>query len=710
MMARPLRGFTLTALPALAAALLLTAAACSRSEAPGASPATAPVAAAASPVELLPLPRPDLTAAEAAVREQVAGKQAELDALLSDPQADPGETARAFGSLGRIYIVYEFLDAAEACFENARRLDPDDFRWHYLRGYSARVAGRLQEAAAHLERALALAPEFLPALLRLGDVRLELGEPQPARTLYERALALDPEVAAAHEGLGRAAAALADDALAAERYERALELEPEATALHYPLAQAYRRLGQVEKARFHLERRGLVNPRIPDPVINPIADLGESTQFYVMQGGEAMEAGRYDVAAAAYQQALERSPDNLTAALGLAYSLEKLGDPAGALGELEEALDRASFRPAEGDRQERAEAHRRFGALLVLAGRDAEAAEQFARCLELVPDLVPVRLKRANALARLGRLEEALSELDRVGTENPELAPEVLVKRATLLVNLGRGEEARAAFERAIAAAPGDPVLPLRYAEALDFLGDPEAAARLRRQAAGGGADGGGGTEVEALAARRLVREGRFAEAAEGFARAVARAPERVDLRFELATALGEAGRFDDALAEYAEVLEAAPDHAAAHRGVITILLLQRRYGQVRMQVQEALRLFPRDIQLARLQARVLATAPDDRVRDGRLALELASRIHNAQPDFAARELLALAYAELGRFDQAETLVRELAAEAAATGRPGLAEELEAKLDRFRQGRAWRATGPEEILFAAFGGPGEEEG
>lgn len=52
--------------------------------------------------------------------------------------------------------------------------------------------GRFDAAAAELERALAIDPLFVPALLNLGNLLEDRGEREPAKLAYERALAADP--------------------------------------------------------------------------------------------------------------------------------------------------------------------------------------------------------------------------------------------------------------------------------------------------------------------------------------------------------------------------------------------------------------------------------------------------------------------------------------------------------------------------------------
>jgi tetratricopeptide (TPR) repeat protein len=658
----------------------------------GPPPVTAPA--------LATVPEPDLAAAAPAVREQIGARREALRAGL-EAGAPGGALAESFGQLGLVYLVYDFLDAAEACFANSERLAAEDFRWPYLRGYLTATQGRLSEAETHLARALELRADYPPALLRLGRVRLGLGQPEPAGRLFARALELDPAAAVAEEGLAQVAEARGDLAAAAGHYTRALELEPAANRLHYGLAQVYRRLGQRDRARDHLARSGDVPPRLADPLINPLAELGRSAQFYIMQAGEAMEDEDWQAAATAYHHALEQDPENLIAHKGLARSLEKLGDLDGATAQLRSALERAPALEGERERSERAGAHTALAGLLLLRGEDAEAAVEFRRALGLAPRETSVRVRLGAALARQGRFAEAVAEFDRALAEAPEDAAAVLLPRATALMNLGRRQEAIADFRRAVELRPADAQLRLRLAEALEFVGRAGEAAAERDAAARLAGDPAAQARLALDAGARLASQGRHAEALAAYREAAALVPDGREARFGLASVLGHLGRYSEAAQEFALLVERHPEHLAARRGEILALVLAGYYGPARVRLNEAMRLAPLNAELAQVQVRLLSTAPDPAVRDGRLALEIASRLAELRPDAAVREALALAAAEAGDFARAVALQREVVRAAEAAGDTAGAQACRQKLAAFERGNPWHASRPEEILAAA---------
>lgn len=650
--------------------------------------------------ELEPVPTPDLSAADPAVQEQIAEKRATLDQALEAVGSEPAVAAEAYGDLGLVYVLYDFLDAAGVCFDNARRLDPGDFRWTYLAGYQRQVEGRLPEAVPLLERTTEMEPDYLPAHLRLGRARLEMGQLDRAEEHFERALEIEPRAAAAFEGLGRVAAARGDDGAAVESFRRALAIEPEASGVRYALGQTLRRQGDLEAATRELEQAGDVPARIPDPLINPLAAEARSEQFYSMQGAEALEDEDYESAAGAFRALLEHNPRSFPGYQGLARALRAMGDLEGAVETLEEALEKGVAEDPGRDAETRADFHRELAALSAGLGDEEKALGHLKRAVELEPDHGATRVRYGDFLARARRFEEAIEQYDRVLEVQPDApgASAVRVRRGTALVNLDRGEEAVAEFRRAVELAPEDPVVHHLFAETLAFLGRTEEAEEQRRLAEEL-------SDTDSQRSRLLLREASEAIADQDFDRALERyrevlelAPERVAARNGLARVLGHLGRYREAVEEFDRALELAPRNLSLRAGRIRALVLGERWGEARMALNDTLRLYPREKDLALLQVRLLATAPEPQVRDGELALEVARRVAREDEGVAARQALALALAETGQWEQAAELQRELVAEAERAGSTRVLPRLRERLETFEAGRAWVAREPVEVL------------
>ncbi len=312
-------------------------------------------------------------------------------------------------------------------------------------------------------------------------------------------------------------------------------------------------------------------------------------------------------------------------------------------------------------------------------------------------------LKLANALARSGLFEEAIDYYDRTIAAVPEHEAAILPKRATALVNLGRWPEALADFRQAVEQDPDNARLRMRFADALDHHGERAAAAEQRRLASAAVGEDAERAGLLAGRAAGLINRGELVEAIELLGQALDLAPDRSDLRLQRAGLLAHMERYEEALRDFRQAVEDAPRLAAARRGEIATLILLGRYGEARMALQPAMRMFSMDATLAHLQARLLATAPDPRVRDGRIALEVAKRLDQAVEGMRIRETLAMAHAEAGDLARAVAVQSELVAEAERAGDTALAAELRTKLATFESGRAWAAATPEEILDATLG-------
>ena len=89
----------------------------------------------------------------------------------------------------------------------------------------------------------------------------------------------------------------------------------------------------------------------------------------------------------------------------------------------------------------------------------------------------------------------------------------------------------------------------------------------------------------------------------------------------------------------------------------------------------------------------ILATAGDDRVRDGARALAFAQRAATLthRQDAQALDSLAAAFAELGQFDAAAATAREGLTVARSTGNLSSARGLEQRAGLYARGQKYRA-------------------
>ena len=109
------------------------------------------------------------------------------------------------------------------------------------------LPGALAQARKHLDRH----PGALPALLLLGALYGQSGQPERALPVLRRAAAIDPGNAAAHNDLGLVHLALGDPARARAAFETALRCEPRLAPAHFNLARLCMDANRLEAAEGH---------------------------------------------------------------------------------------------------------------------------------------------------------------------------------------------------------------------------------------------------------------------------------------------------------------------------------------------------------------------------------------------------------------------------------------------------------------------------
>jgi len=298
-------------------------------------PAHTSVLAPARP-GLLAIPLPRLESHEPAVVQQILEFHQAFADLVSKTDLTDTALAESYGLLGQVYYVYGFLDSAEACYSNARRLVPADYRWPHLLGYLYQQSGRLEESVGPYTAALGARSDDFAAMIYLGEVLMRLNRPAQARAQFRAALAAYP--AAAFNGLGEIALAEGGFEEAARHFEAALQRVPRASRIHYSLAMAYRGLGRLDQVEAQLQQLGQAGIQVSDPVLDHLPSLLRGERVNLIQGQVAYQAGQFTAAADAFGKAVDAAPASVRAHVNLALSLAALGDTEPAIQQLQAAL------------------------------------------------------------------------------------------------------------------------------------------------------------------------------------------------------------------------------------------------------------------------------------------------------------------------------------------------------------------------------------
>ncbi len=212
----------------------------------------------------------------------------------------------------------------------------------------------------------------------------------------------------------------------------------------------------------------LANPGDPDRTIGDYRKVAErhprSPLPWLALGSALSDAERHKEAAAALRDARAAHPENLDIRTALTRAVIHSADEGTVLRHVQAAAadhggDFESFR---------------WLARYHAAREDwCETIEPARRALEFEPRIGAARVALVNALLHLGRLPEALEELDPL-LESGEKRAEALQLKGDILSRLARLGDAVGAYQEAAALAPKDPALTRSLAAALLLNGDLE--------------------------------------------------------------------------------------------------------------------------------------------------------------------------------------------------------------------------------------------
>lgn len=602
---------------------------------------------------LEPVEPPRMDHYEGSVRSQLARAQSELDGLLNEPRPDQDRLAEAFGRLGQLYLLYDFMAPSAAALRNAQALAPDDPRWSYYLAINYRYEGALEESVAALDRVVALVPNDLAALTHRADIRLELGLTEEAEVDYRLVLERDPASSAARLGLGRIDFDRRDYESALEGFEQALRGQPPGSVVHHHLGLTLRRLGRREEAAKQLELNDHLSVVFPDPLFTELQRLNVSREAHIKRGSAAMRQGNPRAALAAFLDALEAMPDDPLTIFNVGMALIELGEKEEAEARLRQSIAiNDNYRDPQ------------YNLALILAERgDLEGAERhFRRAAEIDHEDIEARVRHADALTRLQRSDEAIELLEGV------LAADAASPLAQLALGAahqraGSDSAARIALSKVLDAAPGASAERAEAHYRLAVLAEANGAAQ---PGASGNAGVSPGSATPAL--KDANRPPADSDPIEHLRQAIELDPDFAEAHALLGRMLARQERYVDGARHLARALRHDPANADWHRDRAMSLILGKRYAAARtglMAGRQALARLESDSardavdHLDTLRARLLAASPDPSVRNGAEALDIAQRLMADRPSIQHAETVAMALAEVGEFKQAAALQQQ---------------------------------------------------
>lgn len=351
-----------------------------------------------------------------------------------------------------------------------------------------------------------------------------------------------------------------------------------------------------------------------------------------------------------------------------------------------------------------------FGAgRTALAKRDfARAAKHLNEALSLDPRATGTNYPLAMAYRGLGDMERATAHLAQQGTIETRPPDPLMQELDTLLqspeaynvrggreLDAGNWAAAAESFRKGLELAPDDASLGHRLGTALAQMQDVRGAMEQFERV----------VRTSPSFARAHYSLGvlmndsrRFDEAIDRFSTALKYDPGYVQARVQLAGVLGRSGRPEDALKEYQRVLTAAPRLSDAALGYAMALVRLRRFQEARDRLTDGMAIYPDQPMFNHALARLLAAAPDDRVRDGRKAKLLVDDLFKKQQTIELGETTAMMLAELGQYDQAVRVQRDVLEAARLSGLQSVVRRMTVNLTLYESRRPCRTPFTEDEL------------
>jgi tetratricopeptide (TPR) repeat protein len=275
----------------------------------------------------------------------------------------------------------------------------------------------------------------------------------------------------------------------------------------------------------------------------------------LQQAVQLHQCGRLAEAEALYRRILAQQPSQADALHLLGLVAQQRGDPTSALAHIDEAI-------AVSDGV--AEYHHNRGVVLLRLGRADEAEPSFRRALQLKPAYPDAHNALGNALQVLGRSEEAAAAYEAALAQRADF-PEAHNNLGNALRRCNRPDAAIAHYQQALLERPDYVEALCGLAAALQDRGDLAAAEAAYRRALAYRPDSAAAWHGLASVQRELAS---FDDAIDSHRRAVAADPANLRYRLDLADALADFDRADQARTCFDEILARWPATTDAHVGL----------------------------------------------------------------------------------------------------------------------------------------------
>jgi tetratricopeptide (TPR) repeat protein len=316
-------------------------------------------------------------------------------------------------------------------------------------------------------------------------------------------------------------------------------------------------------------------------------------------------------------------------------------------------------------------------------GEVEKAVSDFNSLLDKDSDNMLTRLAVAEALIKVEQYDEALKHINLVIEKKPSSLAYTL--RAQLWTRQEKLDDAVKDLDEAAKLAPDDLGLLLMRARLYLAAGrnalaqqDVERVLQTRPDAL---------PAIE-LRSSILAAMGKFTEAAKDMTELLKKEPDNILLKLQLAMYLHAGNQSRQAIEAFGEVLRVDPQNGFALRGRADAYLNVGEHRKAVTDYEVAIKMFADDSAILNNFAWVLATSPEDEIRDGKRAVEMGLKACELTQYQQAHILstLAAAYAETGDF---ETAVK-WSQKSVDLGDQDIQEQLKQELESYQRKKPWR--------------------
>jgi len=173
--------------------------------------------------------------------------------------------------------------------------------------------------------------------------------------------------------------------------------------------------------------------------------------------------------------------------------------------------------------------------------------------------------------------------------------------------------------------------------------------------------------------------------------------PQPAMLHYLLGSLLAKLEHFDEAMSQYNQAARYHPDNPSLYCEMGSLLFMRSDDAEAVDKFREALRLDPSNVPALILLAEILASDDNPQIRNGAAAVTLAEKanVMTGGNDVSVLDVLAMSYAETGRFEEAQQ-IEQRAIQLAQTA--GLETAvLNQRLKLYQSGRPYRErAGPHD--------------